>query len=112
MPRKNYKWNISMDQGRKYLLDIIKGILQQQKNETMNVNELLLLIQNRSKHLIITNNQKKKSLLNFMNSNFGGIIHFADDYSCLAVFENSKETSRIKYIDSNFPMFDEWICVE
>lgn len=112
MPRKNYKWNISMDQGRKYLLDIIKGILQEQKNETMNVNELLLLIQNRSKHLIITNNQKKKSLLNFMNSNFGGIIPFADDYSCLAVFENSKETPRIKYIDSNFPMFDEWICVE
>lgn len=111
MPRKNYKWNISIEQGRKYLLEIIKGILQEQKNETMEMNELLLLIQNRSKHLTITNNQKKKSLLNFMNSNFGGIIPFIDDYSCLAVFEN-KDNPRIKYIDSNYPMFDEWICVE
>ena len=54
MPRKNYKWNISMDEGRKFLLDVIKGVLQEQKNETMEINELLLLIQNRYQKTFFT----------------------------------------------------------
>ena len=111
MPRKNYKWNISLEEGQKIILSIIQGILKERKNETMETNELLLLIGIRSKHLTITNNQKKKSLINFINTNYGGIIHFADNFSCLAVFEDSKG-SRIKFLDENFTLFDEWICVE
>ena len=111
MAKKNYKWNISLQEGEKNLLDLIKSILLEQKNETMDSQELLLLINNRSKHLNIMNNQKKKSLMNFMNTNFGGLINFADRFSCLALFINGKET-KIKYIDSNYPMFNEWICVE
>lgn len=111
MPHKNYKWNITKQEGDKKILDLMKIILQEQKNETMNLIELSLLLSNRSKEMTITNNQKKKSLLNFINSNYGGIIQFADNHTCLGVFENGKDT-RIKYIDSNYPMFDEWICVE
>lgn len=111
MARKNYKWNISLKEGQNITLSIIKGILTEKKNETMEINELLLLIANRSKHLVITNNQKKKSLVNFINTNYGSLIRFADEFTCLAVFDDSKG-KRIKFLDESFPLLNEWIYVE
>jgi hypothetical protein len=109
MPHKNYKWNISLEEGEKIILKTIQEILHSQKNERMNLTELILLIQNRTKGMDIQNNRKKKSILNFANSKLGGIQGIIDKHESLLYFD-SKEGD---YIQLHTPSFvNEWIFVE
>ena len=109
MPHKNYKWNISLEEGEKVLLNTIEEILNSQKNERINLTELILLIQNRTKDMDIQNNRKKKSILNFANSKLGGVQGVIDKYDNLLYF-NSKEGEYIQLLTPSF--VNEWIFVE
>jgi hypothetical protein len=111
MVHKNYKWNISLEDGKKKCLQVVKKILREQKNETMETNELILLINNRSRHLHIMNHQKKKSLMNFINSTCGGFIQFVDLYDCLGIIQDGTHV-KVKLIDNNTTDFNGWIHVE
>ena len=106
----NNRWNITLDEGSKMALGIIKKILNEQKNLSMDSAELTLLINNRSSQFNITNNRKKRSLMNFINSNYGNLINFVDNYEELVIFINGKK-NRIKLNDENVSLFSEWICV-
>ena len=113
MGHRNYKWNITKEEGSKLVLNYIKEILNNQKNGCMAIEELTLLINNRSKHVNITNNNKKKSLINFINSNYGSLVHFADDYDSLIVIFNGKNvTMKVYESQESYNLFNEWICVE
>ena len=114
MGHRNYKWNITKEEGSKLVLNYIKEILNNQKNGSMAIEELTLLINNRSKQIDITNNNKKKSLINFVNSNYGSLDHFVDDYDFLMViFYEDKVLIKInEEINENYNLFNEWICVE
>ena len=111
MVHKNYKWNISIEKGRDYSLQIIKEILRDQKNDTIDYDELVLLINNRSRTLNITNNKKKKSLLNFLNSNLGGLTQFIDDFHFLLLIDDGKGI-KVRLDETNSLLFNEWIFVE
>ena len=71
MVRKNYKWNISKEDGEKIVDDKINEILSD-KGE-MEISELNYFIQSRSRDITIENNKKKKNLNNFINNVFGGL---------------------------------------
>ena len=76
MVRKNYKWNISKEDGEKIVDDKINGILSD-KGE-MEISELNYFIQSRSRDITIENNKKKKNLNNFINNVFGGLRNFLE----------------------------------
>ena len=59
MVRKNYKWNISKEEGEKMIDDKIKEILSD-KGE-MEISELNFFIQTRSRDITIENNKKKRT---------------------------------------------------
>ena len=86
MVRKNYKWNISKEEGEKLISDKINEILSD-KGE-MEISELNFFIQTRSRDITIENNKKKKNLTNFIRNVFGGLRNFLE----------SKKTYRITNI--------------
>ena len=53
--RRNYKWNISKEEGIQIINDKIKEILLDSNNK-MELSELNFAIQNRTKNIIIMNN--------------------------------------------------------
>ena len=73
MVHKNYKWNISKGEGKNIAIVCINDILSEQKNNSIELNELIFLLNNRTKNLDITNNKKKKNIVNFLKTNYGGI---------------------------------------
>ena len=76
MVRKNYKWNISKEDGEKIIGDKINEILSD-KGE-MEISELNFFIQTRSRDITIENNKKKKNLTNFIRNVFGGLRNFLE----------------------------------
>tara|TARA_B100001750_G_C15427653_1_gene556424 strand:- start:584 stop:934 length:351 start_codon:yes stop_codon:yes gene_type:complete len=76
MVRKNYKWNISKEEGEKLISDKINEILSD-KGE-MEISELNFFIQTRSRDITIENNKKKKNLTNFIRNVFGGLRNFLE----------------------------------
>jgi len=111
MVHRNYKWNISIEEGQNHILRIIKEILKEQKNQIIDYHELVLLMNNRSKQLTVTNNKKKKSLINFMNSNLGGLTQFIDNFNFLLLIDDGKGI-KVQLNEMDSLLFNEWIYVE
>lgn len=108
MVHKNYKWNLSEEEGRTMVFSIVEKILKERKNNSIEINELIFLINLRSKNIEIRNNNKKKNLSNFIKVVLGGMIQFIDDYDKFLIYKKDKET----FIRMNNFEINEWIFVE
>ena len=95
---KKYKWNISKQHCEgilhKYILDILH------KYNIIIVSELMILLNNKTKHLNIQYNSKKKPLSTYINCIYGNFIKFLDDYSMYGIVVDSKDIY-VKLIDRN-----------
>ena len=80
MVHKNYKWNISEEKGRNMTYNLVEDILKEKTDNTIDIDELTFLLNNRTKDVNIINNNKKKNLTNYIKVVFGGIVHFLDDF--------------------------------
>ena len=111
MVHKNYKWNISKEDGRLIVYDLIYKILNEQKNNSIEINELIFLLNNRSKHITLINHKKKKNITNFIKTNYGGMQQFIDDYDMFGIKQINKQT--IICLCSNFQNFDvnDWVFI-
>ena len=83
---RDFKWNISRSEGQKLAYDSIKQILMESKNNLLELNELIVLINQRTKHLVIKNYTKRRNLINYLKINYGGIVKFLDDYDIFDQF--------------------------
>ena len=110
MVHKNYKWNISQKEGKTLVLKVIREILEEKKDNSMNYQELMLLIQNRTSSMDITHNKKKKSLLNFIRVNYGSIEQLVDNTDEMIIIEK-KNGKYIKLTEMNYNI-NEWIIVQ
>jgi len=108
MVHKNYKWNISEEEGREIVYNNIEILLNERSNKTIEIEELISLLNNRTKYIDIRNNNKKKNLSNFIKVICGGMINFLDDYSIFMLDINEKHTFvKLNQIETN-----DWIFVE
>ena len=76
MVRKNYKWNISKEEGEKLINDTIQEILS--NKGVMEISELNFFIQSHSRDITIKNIKKKKNLTNYIRTVFGGLRNFLE----------------------------------
>ena len=108
MVHKNYKWNISEEEGRDIVYNNIETLLNERSNKTIEIEELIFLLNNRTKNIDIRNNNKKKNLSNFIKVICGGMVNFLDDYSMFMLDINEKHTFvKLNQIETN-----DWIFVE
>ena len=109
MVHKNYKWNISKEEGGKIAKDIINEILTEQKNNSIQLNELIFLLNNRTNKIQITNHKKKKNLVNFLKVNFGGIRVFLNELSNVRLLEEENKVI-VHYI--NIINLNDWVFID
>tara|TARA_B110000967_G_C18864179_1_gene551762 strand:+ start:475 stop:813 length:339 start_codon:yes stop_codon:yes gene_type:complete len=109
MVHKNYKWNISKEEGGKIAKDIINEILTEQKNNSIELNELIFLLNNRTNKIQITNHKKKKNLVNFLKVNFGGIRVFLNELSNVRLLEEENKVI-VHYI--NIINLNDWVFID
>ena len=108
MVHKNYKWNISEEEGRSIIYNNIEILLNERSNKTIEIEELIFLLNSRTKYMDIRNNNKKKNISNFIKVICGGMINFIDDYSIFMLDINEKNTFvKLNQIETN-----DWIFVE
>ena len=108
MVHKNYKWNISEEKGRKIVFNLIIKILKEKKDQTIDIDELHFLLNNRTKNMSIMNNTKKKNMSNFIKVVFGGLINFIDNYDdYLLQIKNSNTLIRLNKLD-----ISDWVFIE
>jgi len=106
MVHKNYKWNISKKEGSTLIYNTIIQILKERNEQCIEIDELLLLLNSRTKTIEITNNNKQKTLINFLKNVFGGLNYFLDEYEDIIKYEINDTF----YIKLNCEK--EWILVE
>ena len=108
MVHKNYKWNLSKEKGRKIIFTMIESILREKKDHSIHIDELHFLLNNRTKNTIIMNNNKKKTIQNFIRVVYGGLTQFIDDYEEFML----KKVNDGYIVKLNSSELNEWIFVE
>ena len=112
MVRNNYKWNIDKEKGIMIAKDNITNLLKESKNNTLELNEVVFLLNNRTRNLDLKNNNKKKTLTNFLKIVCKGVLQFIDDYDDYLVIKKNDKIF-ISYNNKKilFSDFDEWIFI-
>ena len=99
MVLKNNKWNISKDKGEEYAHKYIIEILNDSKNNTLLLSDIIILLNQRTKHIKFINTNKKKPFSVYLRTVYGNIINFMDNFSFYGVISNGADI-KIKLIDS------------
>jgi len=110
MVHKNYKWNISKEKGEEIVISTIKDILSGSKDLTVEYDELLFALNHRTKGIIIKNNNKVKSISNFIKNVFGGLTYYIE---CNPDFILSRDNGKvyIRLLHDIAGEYSDWILV-
>ena len=116
MVQKNNKWNISREKGEVIINRYMIEILQDSKDNMISLSSLLILLNQRTKHIKFINNSTKKPLSVYIRCIHGSPLNFLDNHS---FYEVIKEQANIqvklvdKYITTkNYDDYKEWILVD
>jgi len=102
----NYKWNISKINGKIIILNNIEDILLEKNNNSIEYNELIYLLNIRTKNIIFKRNKKKKNIMNFIKNNFISLQLFIKNESNFLFINN------IIYLNKKENEFNDWILIE
>ena len=121
MVQKNIRWNISKEKGEKIAHDTIIDILNESKNNKLLLSELIVLLNQRTKKIKLTNHRKNKQFSLYIINVYGSMTDFLDNYSFYGLtFVNSSiyvsliDTELIKHnlTPSIINEYREWIMVD
>lgn len=97
MVQKNGKWNISKEKVEEYIHRYIIEILKDSKNNTLGLSELIILLNQRTKHINLSMHKKKKPISVYIKHVYGSFINFLDIYSFYGVIENGADIKVILF---------------
>ena len=121
MVHKNNKWNISKEKGEEYAHRYIIEILKDSKNNTLGLSELIISLNQRTKHINLSMHKKKKPISVYLKHVYGSFINFLDIYSFYGIIENGADIKVILFdSELNSNLLDpkiinehkEWILVD
>jgi hypothetical protein len=99
MVHKNNRWNISDKRGQeiahKYIIDILKD----SKNTIILLSELVILLNQKTKHIKFTNHNKRKTISHYLTCKYGSITKFLDTYTIYGLMKQN-DTIHIKLMES------------
>ena len=109
---RNYKWNIEknkcLDIAKKISIDIIK----EKENCIIDFNEFITLLNKRTYHLDLRNNNIKKTMTNFLKSNCKGTLQFFENSDLFFIIKkNNKIFISYNNKENLFCEFDDWIYI-
>ena len=103
MGHNSIRWNISPEEVLELTHNLLIHILQE-KNNILTLNELVYLLNCRSKYHKIHRNKKHNCLTKYIRINFGGIKKFIDDYTIYGI-SNKNNIMYVHLIESELKNF-------
>ena len=116
MVQKNNKWNISREKGEVIINRYMIEILQDSKDNMISLSSLLILLNQRTKHIKFINNSKKKPLSVYIRCIHGSILNFLDNHSFYDVIKDDANI-QVKLLDKhitskNLNDYKDWVLVD
>ena len=90
MGHNNLKWNISEERGIEIAHTLLIEILNEQ-TKPMPLNELVFLLNSRSKEYKIHSNKKHNCFTKYLKVVHGGVVNFLDNYNIYGIIKKSDE---------------------
>ena len=121
MVQKNIRWNISKEKGEKIAHDTIIDILNESKNNKLLLSELIVLLNQRTKKIKLTNHRKNKQFSLYIKTVYGSMTDFLDNYSFYGLtFDKSsiyvslidRELIKTNLTPSIISEYREWTMVD
>ena len=109
MVQRNNKWNISDKRGEEIAHRYIVEILKDSKHETIPLSDLVILLNQRTKHIKFINHSKRKPLSVYLRCNYGNIINFLDKFVSYGLIRKNADI-QVKLMNQNEPT--DWILVD
>ena len=120
MVRKSDKWNYSSEKANKIIHDNLIAILK--GSEMIEVNELISLLNKRTKKCNFKNYGKKKGIISYVNDYYENIVSFANLFVIYNViyknkqvylsFDEEKTYDTRKMIKKETEFFIEWEFID
>jgi len=118
MVQKNNKWNISKERGEELAHKYIIELLRDSKQNTLPLSELIILLNQRTKHIKLSYHTKRKPMSTYLKSMYGKVINFIDNYTFYGVIKNGADI-KIKLFEGEINLSPEllqehreWIFVD
>jgi len=120
---QNIKWNLTSDKCFEIIHLTLIDILTESKNCTRGIDELIRLLNSRTKVYKLHNYRKYNSFSKYLKIEYKGFLNFIEDYNFYDVIKTDKDISiklyknlvnldDIKYSGKRLTKDSEWIFID
>ena len=93
MVQNNIKWNLTSEKCFEIIHLTLIDILTESKDCTKNINDLILMLNSRTKIYKLHNSRKFNSFSKYLKIEYNGFLNFIEDYNFYDVIKTDKNIS-------------------
>ena len=123
MVQNNIKWNLTSEKCFEIIHLTLIDILTESKDCTKNINDLILMLNSRTKIYKLHNSRKYNSFSKYLKIEYNGFLNFIEDYNfydviktdkniSIKLYKNLVNTDDIKYSGKRLTKDSEWIFID
>lgn len=123
MVQNNIKWNLTSEKCFEIIHLTLIDILTESKDCTKNINDLILMLNSRTKIYKLHNSRKFNSFSKYLKIEYNGFLNFIEDYNfydviktdkniSIKLYKNLVNTDDIKYSGKRLTKDSEWIFID
>ena len=123
MVQNNVKWNLTPEKCFEIIHLTLIDILTESKDCTKNINDLILMLNSRTKIYKLHNSRKFNSFSKYLKIEYNGFLNFIEDYNfydviktdkniSIKLYKNLVNTDDIKYSGKRLTKDSEWIFID
>lgn len=123
MVQNNIKWNLTSDKCFEIIHLTLIDILTESKDYTKNINNLIRMLNSRTKIYKLHNSRKYNSFSKYLKIEYKGFLNFIEDYNFYDVIKTDKDISiklyknlvnldDIKFSGKRLTKDSEWIFID
>ena len=123
MVQNNIKWNLTSEKCFEIIHLTLIDILTESKDCTKNINDLILMLNSRTKIYKLHNSRKFNSFSKYLKIEYNGFLNFIEDYNFYDVIKTDKNISiklyknlvnmdDLKYSGKRLTKDSEWIFID
>jgi tRNA A22 N-methylase len=123
MVQTNIKWNLTHDKCFEIIHLTLIDILSESKDNIRNINDLILMLNSRTRVYKLHNCKKYNSFSKYLKIEYGGFLNFIESYNFYGVVKTDKDISiklyknlvnldDLKYIGKRLTKDSEWIFID
>ena len=123
MVQNNIKWNLTSEKCFEIIHLTLIDILSESENCTKNINDLIRMLNSRTRIYKLHNSRKYNSFSKYLKIEYDGFLNFIEEYNFYTVIKSDKDISiklyknlvnldDLKYTGKRLTKDSEWIFID